>query len=263
VTVDDDQALTAWTVTVPAADAELTLVQLLDVFPAGLVEDSEPDTATTRFCGYLTTGVTPPLPDGLRATPEPVAAGWREAWRAFHRPVRIGRFWVAPPWFAAPGDREVILIEPGRAFGTGAHGSTRAAATLLLAIQPTGAINDLGCGSGVLSIIAARLGHSPVSAFDTDPLAVETTRENAAANGVSVLADYRDCLRDALPEAPLWVANIKRDVLAALLRRDDTPPRLIVSGLVAGERFPHPGYAACDRVVVDGWVAMLLERASA
>ena len=78
------------------------------------------------------------------------------------------------------------MIDPGQAFGTGAHATTRLCLELLLALEPAGPLVDLGCGSGVLAIAAAKLGWAPVLGVDHDPLAVEATRENARVNGVDV-----------------------------------------------------------------------------
>ena len=85
---------------------------------------------------------------------------------------------------AAAGDGIDLVIDPGQAFGTGAHHTTRLCLELLLELEPAGAFADWGCGSGVLAIAAARLGWAPVLACDSDPAAVEATRENAAVNGV-------------------------------------------------------------------------------
>src|SRR5204863_3412814 len=129
--------------------------------------------------------------------------------------------WVGPPWF--PPEEIAVVIDPGRAFGTGAHGSTRAALALLQELEPGPAL-DLGCGSGVLSIAALRLGFGPVRAFDIDPLAVSATAENAAQNGVAVDVALSDVLNDPLPAAPLWLANLELHLLEPLLARPDLPP---------------------------------------
>ena len=92
-----------------------------------------------------------------------VEAGWEDRWREFHRPVRVGPLWIGPPWETAPGDALAVVIDPGRAFGTGAHPTTRLCLELLLDLPRTSLL-DVGCGSGVLSIAAARLGFGPSSA---------------------------------------------------------------------------------------------------
>ncbi len=123
-----------------------------------------------------------------------VPDGWEERWKRFHSPVLVAeRIWVRPPW-EEPLDRADVIdlvIDPGRAFGTGAHPTTRLCLELLVGLAgegSPGSLCDLGCGSGVLSIGAARLGFAPVVALDADRLAVEATALNAGANGVS-LAD--------------------------------------------------------------------------
>jgi ribosomal protein L11 methyltransferase len=250
-----EPALVRWTLRVPAADLEIALVDVLDAFPDGFSEEAEGDSVV--ISGYLPAGQTP----SIAATPEPVAAGWREAWRAFHRPVVVGPFWLGPPWIDPDPALEAIVIEPALAFGTGAHGSTRAALELLLRDPaPRGPLLDIGCGSGVLAIAAARLGHAPVTAFDHDPHAVAATRENAAVNGVTVEAFEADALADDVPDAPLQLANLQLELLGPLFARGIVGRRVIVSGLLEREVFEPAGYQCRDREVADGWQALLLER---
>jgi ribosomal protein L11 methyltransferase len=229
---------------VPAAAADAALARMLELFPAGIVEEAEGDAVV--FAGYA---ASPPGP-GLDEAD--VAPGWEDAWRAFHRPVRVGPLWVGPPWAAA--EEIAVVIDPGRAFGTGGHGSTRAALGLLVGLEP-GAVLDLGCGSGVLAVAAARLGFGPVHAFDVDPMAVEATAENAARNEVAVTVASADVLADPLPAAPLWLANLELKLLERLMRRPDVPEAVVASGLLASETLGgHP------RVEVDGWAAEVLRR---
>jgi ribosomal protein L11 methyltransferase len=228
---------------VPAADAEPALARMLELFPAGVEE--ERDGGDVVFAGYAQE---PPAAD---LVPEVVPPGWEDAWRAFHRPVRVGPLWVGPPWFQ-PEDVAVV-IDPGRAFGTGAHGSTRAALELLTQLDPSAAL-DLGCGSGVLSVAALRLGFGPLAAFDLDPLAVGATAENAARNGVEVAVAQADVLVDPLPAAPLWLANLELGLLRRLLERPDLPERILASGLTADQTL-----GGAVRAEVDGWAAEVLE----
>jgi len=227
---------------VPAADAEIALARMLELFPEGVEE--ERDGGDVVLTGYAEE---PPAPD---LEPQAVEPGWEDAWRAFHRPVRVGPLWIGPPWF--PPEEVAVVIDPGRAFGTGAHGSTRAALELLAGLDPSPAL-DLGCGSGVLSVAALRLGFGPVAAFDVDPLAVGATAENAARNGVEVAVALADVLADPLPSAPLWLANLELGILERLLERADLPARILASGLTADQTL-----GGSPRAEVDGWAAELL-----
>jgi ribosomal protein L11 methyltransferase len=235
-----------FSVRVPAEGAELAVARMLELFPAGVEEEAVGDVVVVS--GY---GERAPAP-GLEEAA--VADGWADGWRAFHRPVRVGRLWIGPPWCAA--EPEAVVIDPGHAFGTGGHGSTRAALALLQRLAPGPAL-DLGCGSGVLAIAAARLGFGPLQAFDRDPLAVEAARANAERNGVRLAVAEADVLADPLPPAPLWLANLQLDLLERLLERPDLPPAILASGLVAGQTLAALA-TVCDEAEVDGWRAELV-----
>jgi ribosomal protein L11 methyltransferase len=190
---------------------------------------------------------------------EPVAEGWEDAWRAFHRGVAIGRLWVGPPWEEPPAGAVAVVIDPGRAFGTGAHPTTRLSLELLQAVEP-GALLDVGCGSGVLSIAARMLGFHPVTGIDIDGSAIEVARTNARANGVEVSVHRADALADELPRTQVAVANVALDVVERLLPR--LSARLaIVSGYLDGDTPDAPGWRRRERRTADGWAADLLERA--
>ena len=103
---------------------------------------------------------------------------------ALHRAVQVSPLWIGPPWEDAP-EVEPVVIDPGRAFGTGAHPTTRLCIEMLLGIE-RGSVLDVGCGSGVLAIAARKLGFGPVTAIDVDEAAVEAAARNAQANGVEV-----------------------------------------------------------------------------
>jgi ribosomal protein L11 methyltransferase len=168
---------------------------------------------------------------------------WRDSWKRYFRPRRIGeRLLVKPSWATyevAAGDM-VIEIDPGMAFGTGQHPTT---AMCLRALEERlkldGAVLDLGTGSGILAIAAARLGAQRVLALDTDPQAVKAARQNAAANGVEIVVEVREGTLpgDAGEERfGLAVANISgltierlAPALAGSLRDGGT---LIVSGFL-------------------------------
>ena len=207
------------------------LAELLDLFPAGVEEVDKGD--EVEYAVYGAPGELPSLPDLQAAaggalvdvSTSEVADDWADRWRAFHQPVTVGgRVHVRPPWAPpAPEGLVDVVIDPGRAFGTGAHASTKLALELLLDVAPT-RLADWGCGSGVLAIAARKLGFKPVEGVDNDPLAVEATKANAAANGVGVEAWRADLRTDPLPTAPTITANLLRPLLLVAAQRLPAPP---------------------------------------
>lgn len=189
---------------------------------------------------------------------QPVRDDWAQRWRDFHRPVAIGPLWVGPPWETAPGGAVTVVVDPGQAFGTGAHATTRLCLELLLGQEPASLV-DLGCGSGVLSIAAARLGFTPVTAVDVDPAAVTACRENATRNGIALEARRLDLRAEAPPPAELAVANLERG-LVEVVAPCVAARRLIASGYLETDALALPGWRALDRRTADGWAAELFER---
>ena len=194
---------------------------------------------------------------GARASD--VEAGWEERWRSFHRPVTVGPLWVGPPWETPPADAIAVVVDPGRAFGTGAHATTRLCLELLLDL-PRGPLLDVGCGSGVLAIAAAKLGFSPILAVDSDPLAVEATRANADANGVEVETELLDGTAAHPPPAATVLANIALDTVLAVAAAVDSE-RLVTSGYLLSDALELPGWSHARRVDDEGWAADLWEAA--
>jgi len=188
-----------------------------------------------------------------------VAADWRDRWKAFHRPVRVGPLWIGPPWEDVPEDATTVVIEPGRAFGTGAHPTTQQCVELLTELD-RGSVVDLGCGSGVLSIAAAKLGFGPLIAFDSDEHAVAATRANAEVNGVEVQASVADILSAELPATDVALANITRPTLEAVAPRVRSR-RLIGSGYLPTDPVELAGFRHVRRVTRDSWAADLYEAA--
>jgi ribosomal protein L11 methyltransferase len=232
---------------------------MLELFPGGFEEADVPD-------GLELVAYTDPAGEerlwhafgGGRSSD--VEDGWEDRWRAFHRPVRVGRLWIGPPWEQAPANALAVFIDPGRAFGTGGHATTRICLELLAGLPPAGLV-DLGCGSGVLAIAAARLGFEPVRAVDVDPAAIEATERNASANGVRVEASLCDVLRDPLPELEVAIANLAFELFEALgpRLRSDT---VVTSGYLASDRPRLAGFDTVERRELEGWAADLHERPS-
>jgi ribosomal protein L11 methyltransferase len=265
-------------VRVARADAEAVLAELLALAPAGL-EERELDGGAVEYALYGAAGELPDvgvLRAAAGAALVDVAASelpdedWAEHWKAFHAPVdargRAGAVRVRPPWGPPPADGLDVVIEPGQAFGTGAHATTRLCLELLLDLAPGGALADWGCGSGVLAVTAAGLGYAPVLACDLDPLAVEATARAAAANGARGVGVVRADLRlQAGPWAPTVCANLVRPLLLDVARRlDRRPERLIASGVSPAEvdeivaAFATRGLREAGRRVDGDWAALLL-----
>jgi len=180
-----------------------------------------------------------------------VEEGWEDAWRDFHHGVRVGRLWVGPPWDKPPDGALAVVIDPGRAFGTGAHPTTRLCLELLQEAEPASLL-DVGSGSGVLSIAAAKLGFAPVSAVDLDETAREVTAANARANGVAV-----EVVEELVP-ADLALMNIALDVVERMLPELQVE-RAITSGYLDRDEPRVAGWHRVERRVRDGWAADLLE----
>lgn len=184
----------------------------------------------------------------------PVEGGWEHAWRTFHRPAEVAGIWLGPPWETPPDPSCAVVIDPGRAFGTGAHPTTRLCIELLARIGGGRSLLDVGCGSGVLGIAAARLGFGPITCVDVDPVAVQTTAANAAANGVSLESQVLDALSDPLPSADVAVVNVLLGPVEAILARLEARD-VITSGYLRGERPAAPCWAQAETAVLDGWAA--------
>jgi ribosomal protein L11 methyltransferase len=260
-------------------DAELALAELLALVPAG-VEEVELGDDVVEYAVYGAPGELPELPDVQAAAggalvevrTSEVGDDWAQRWRAFHKPVLVDhRVLVRAPWHEPAGDGlPEVVIDPGQAFGTGGHATTRLCLELLLTLPPGGELADLGCGSGVLAIAAAKLGWSPVTALDYDPAAVAATRDNAAVNGAELDVRRWDLRTDALPAPPVVAANLVRPLLLTLAERMTEPPGVLVaSGLltheadeVAGVFALRHGLHEAARREGEGWAALLLRRSN-
>jgi ribosomal protein L11 methyltransferase len=258
---------------VPRRHVEDVLDRLLPVIPGGVRELERADMVELRIRG----ADVPPLAEIVRlagrrarsAHEHEISDDWRERRRMDYVPDVIGgRLVVRPEWAPAAGSPIELVLQEGAAFGAGTHPTTRACLELLLDVEPAGAFADLGCGSGVLAILAARLGWDPVTAVDINPASVALAQHNARANGVSVTTAVLDVAEDPLPAADGFAANIAPAVhprLAAAL--SDPPPSLgLVSGIHPGEAdeviaaYRKRGLTAERQLDVHGWTVVMLRR---
>jgi ribosomal protein L11 methyltransferase len=197
---------------------------------------------------------------------------WADRWRDFHKPLLVaGRLWLRPSWEPPREDAIDVVVDPGQAFGTGAHPTTRLCLGFLCELEATGEAGgelvDLGTGSGVLAIAAAKLGWGPIRGYDHEPAALEAAAVNAEANGVTVSLERMN-LRERLPEpAPTVVANMTAPILKAVAGQMDAPPPVLVcSGLLPSEQdevataFAGVGLGEAERRQDGDWAALLLRR---
>jgi len=241
--------------------AERVLAELVQLAPGGVEEvgtvPAAPGVGDEEAAGgdwveyaiYGAAGELPALPDleaiagdGLVAvTSAEIPDDWADRWQDFHQALEVGgRLWVRPSWAEARPGAIDIVVDPGQAFGTGAHPTTRMCLELLLELADAGgargALADWGTGSGVLAIAAAKLGFAPVIACDHEPAALEAAGANARANGVELELRRANLRRELPPQAPTVVANLTAPILCEIARRlERAPEQLICSGLLAGE----------------------------
>ncbi len=300
-------SVTHWleiSVTVDGELAEAVAEVLGRYLPGGVVIESTwiaPDPAgeghpigPLRVCGYLPIndeleqkrkaieealwylGRIRPLPE-LRYKPVH-QADWSEAWKEHFRPIAIGqRLLVLPPWLTPPaGDRTPVLVDPGMAFGTGAHPSTQLCLALGEALlRPGDTVIDVGCGTGVLSIAMLKLGAGRALGVDLDPQAIAAARENAILNAVEdrlilAVGSAAEVQSGAFPiqQAALVFANILAPViidllqsgLAQLVAPDGV---LIIAGILDAqeeqvvEALRQRQLRVRDRRQIDDWVALV------
>jgi ribosomal protein L11 methyltransferase len=247
-------------VQVPAEQAERARAVMLELFPEGFEESGRPE--RLELAAYTDAdGATPLWRAFGEVSSTEVPEDWAERWRRFHRPVTVGRLWIGPPWEAPPPGTLTVVIDPGRAFGTGAHETTRLCLALLAEHAERGSLLDVGCGSGVLAIAAARLGYDPVEAIDHDPPAVEAAERNAAENDVAIRVQLYDAFEDDLPPTDVVVANLSRSAVERVAPRLDAR-HLITSGYLATDDPALAGYRRVERRTDGAWAADLSQRAS-
>jgi ribosomal protein L11 methyltransferase len=185
------------------------------------------------------------------------------------RPPIAGRVVVRPEGSPVPGPGliDVVVRDEGGAFGAGTHPTTVMCLEFLLDLEPGGAFADLGCGTGVLAIVAAKLGWGPLLALDHEPVALAATDHNARRNGVEVDAMQADLTAVPPPPVPTLAANVPigvHEVIAARLRPETRT--VLVSGIldehIPGlvEAYGRAGLRPAGQKVVRSWAAALLVR---
>lgn len=261
--------------------AERILAELVDLAPGG-VEETAGD-GYVELAIYGPPGELPELPEleavaaeGLvEITSTEIPDDWADRWRDFHESAVIGggRLVVRPSWHElrrVPAGVDVV-IDPGQAFGTGAHATTTMCLEILLELadsgEARGSLADLGTGSGVLAIAATKLGWDPVIGVDSEPAALDAARANAKANGVELDLLRVNLRQDAPPPAATMVANLTAPLLGEVAARLAAPPAtLVCSGLLAGESnrviegLGAAGLAVVERRASGDWAALRLRR---
>ena len=258
------------------------LAELLEVAPSGVEEVAEPDGAR-GVVEYAIYGAAGELPDiGLveatagdalvEVTTDELPDDWQERWKRFYFPVLVaGKLYVRPPWERAAerGGVEEVVIDPGGAFGTGTHPTTRMCLELMLEVGSGRGRSfcDLGCGSGVLAIAAVRLGFEPVLAVDADQAAISEADRNARANGVVIELRRMDLRRESAPVADVVTANLTAPLLEGVARTwaaaDKRPGLLIASGVLREQAdavaaaIAEAGLTQQKRLAFGDWIAIL------
>jgi ribosomal protein L11 methyltransferase len=258
--------------------ADLVLAELTVLAPNGVEEERGP--GYVEYAIYGGEGELPELGEidavvggkPIEVTSREVPDDWADRWRDFHKPLLVGgRLWLRPSWESAREGAIDLIVDPGQAFGTGAHPTTRLCLEYLLELadagESNGQLTDLGTGSGVLAIAAAKLGWSPVSGYDHEQAAVEAAASNASINGVDARFHRQD-LRETLPDlAPICVANMTSPILKAIAGNlGPAPVTLVLSGILPSEldevaaAFVPAGFQEQDRRQLGDWAALLLRR---
>lgn len=263
--------------------AERVLAELVELVPGGVEEDR--GESYVEYAIYGPPGELPELPDlaavagdGLvEIETTEIPDDWADRWRDFHEPVLVGggRVVVRPSWEegAAEAAEIDIVIDPGRAFGTGAHATTRGCLELLLELADAGAARgelvDWGTGSGVLAIAAAKLGWDPVAGCDHEEPAIAAAAANAEANGVRIELERVNLREGTPPVAPTVVANLTAPLLLDLAGRIGAgelkrPAVMVISGLLGSELervragYAEAGVRAESTREIGEWAALLM-----
>lgn len=250
---------------VPGTESLWKVTRLNGLFP-GTVEVAE---LAEMLEGLLAPEALPPCT--VERVPD---SDWSDSWKVHFKPFRIAdRLWIGPSWHRPPATDTVnVVLDPGRAFGTGTHATTALCLEWLASAELDGAdVIDYGCGSGILAIAAAKLGARHVFAVDIDPSALEVTRENASRNGVQ--GAITAVLPEALPrlQVDILVANILAEPLIALAPHFAALVRnggfASLSGILqmqvdAVSAAYRPWFRVSECLVREGWTRIGIERSN-
>ena len=257
------------------------MANLLELAPNGLEEERGP--GWIEYAIYGPPGEVPDMGEIQAAaggslvdvTTTSVPDDWADRWADFHRPIEVAnRIGVRPSWWDPKDGLIDVVVDPGRAFGTGGHPTTRLCLRLLVALEEageaSGPIADWGTGSGVLGIAAAKLGWSPVTGCDRELASLETAQANAEANGVEMKIDRVDVREGPPPVARTVVANLTGNLLIDCARHlaagDHAPDTLVCSGMLETEiddvvaAFAPVRLIESERRVENDWGALLMRR---
>jgi ribosomal protein L11 methyltransferase len=258
--------------------ADLVLAELTVLAPNGVEEERGP--GYVEYAIYGGEGELPELGDldavidggRIAVTATEIPDDWADRWRDFHKPLLVAdRLWLRPSWEPPREGAVDVVVDPGQAFGTGAHPTTRLCLEFLCELEAGGEAGgelvDLGTGSGILAIAAVKLGWEPVRGYDHEAAAVEAADANADANEVEILLE-RINLRERLPDlASTVVANMTSPILRAVAAQiAEAPQKMVCSGLLPSEldataaTFAQVGLHEADRRQDGDWAALLLRR---
>lgn len=266
-------------VAVPAADAELALPLLQESGSTGAETRTDGLVAWFRLrcdAEQAREAIRQRFPRSRTRVASTADRDWANEWRRRVRSIRVGRMWVGPPWLRekAPHTAIAIAIEPGMAFGTGDHPTTRlclAAVGSFCAAHEGASVLDVGTGSGLLALAARALGASRIVGIDNDPVAVSTARANARANGIRGVRFAETPLDRVRGTFDLVVANLTGRTLLPLapLLRARTRSRLVLCGIRERERadveaaYAADGFTCTFRASRGGWVRIEFTKSSA
>jgi ribosomal protein L11 methyltransferase len=261
--------------------ADQVMANLLELAPNGLEEEHGP--GWVDFAIYGPPGEVPELGEVqgasggalVEVTTTSVPDDWADRWADFHRPIEVGgRIGVRPSWWDPRDGLIDVVVDPGRAFGTGGHPTTRLCLALLIELEAageaSGSIADWGTGSGVLAIAAAKLGFFPVIGCDREEASLQAARANSEANGVDLELRRLDVRETPPPVEPTVVANLTGNLLLDCARNlsgaEQRPKTLVCSGMLeseadgVAEAFAGIGLIEARRLDKHEWGALLLRR---